>query len=438
MFIYRLLLTLMAPLVALWFALRILRGRERWGDLGERLGLSLPPLPQGGPRLWLHGASNGELTSARGLIGALLDRDPALDIVVTSNSLTGRDMVRGWGMARLQARLAPLDYHFALGRFLRGFRPCGLVVLEGDLWPNRFDRAARAGLPVAMISARISARSFATWRRTGALGRRMMGALTLLSAQDAASEARFRALGLPQAALLAGATLKSSVRLPAPDPAALAPFRSVFAREDTFLAASTHAGEEEQVIRAFEQARAARPGLRMILAPRHPARGTEVAGLLAAAGLRFATRSAGEAPGPETEVYLADTLGEMALWYALSGACFVGASLVDKGGHTPFEPAGFGCAILHGPYLSNFAAPYRLLAEAGGAIAVQTADGLGAALAGLHASEQGRLAHAARNALATEGADDLAPLVAALAEAMGLARPFSGIPASPDNDPTRP
>ena len=418
--IYRLFMTLAAPFVVLWFAWRLLRGREGIADLRERLGLAGSPSVSHGPLLWLHGASNGELTSARGLIEALLVQNPDLRITVTSNSLTGRDMVRSWGTARLDARLAPLDYRFALCRFLDRFRPSALLVLEGDLWPNRFAVCARRGLPIAMVSARISAGSFRTWRRTGPLGRGMMRAITFLSAQDAASETRFRELGLPAGALFAGATLKSSVRMPAPEAAALAPFRQVFARENTFLAASTHMGEDQPVIEAFRVARASRPDLRMILAPRHPRRGAEIATLISSAGLSLAIRSAGGMPGPETDVYLADTLGEMPLWYALAGAAFIGGSLVDKGGHTPFEPAQFDCAILHGPYLSNFAAPYRALAAAGGAIRIETAAELGAALAGLDAARQADLAGAARGALATEGADDIAPLVEALDRALDL------------------
>lgn len=409
MFAYRLLLTFLAPVVAIWLALRLVRGRERWSDLRERLG-RIDRAPDG-PRLWLHGASNGELTSARGLIEALLAHRPDVQITVTANSLTGRDMVRGWSLPRLSAYLAPLDYRVCLSRFLACQRPMGLVLIEGDLWPNRFVLPARRGLPVAMVSARISERSFRIWRRLGGPAHAMMQATRFLSAQDEASEERFLALGLPRTALQPRRTLKSAVLLPPPEPDALAPFRAIYDREETLLAASTHAGEEAQVISAFTAARATRPGLKMILAPRHAKRSAEVAALLGASGLAFATRSAGEMPGPDTEVYLADTLGEMPLWYALAGFCFVGGSLVDKGGHTPFEPAQFDCAILHGPYLSNFAEPFAALAEAGGAVQAEDAESLGAAIAGLDAPRRAVMAQAAREALALDDTAAFAPLL---------------------------
>lgn len=411
MILYRFLLGLAAPFLAVWFALRLLRQRESMSDLAERLGFCAERPPGSGEVLWLHGASNGELTSARALIAELLRRRPALEIVVTSNSVTGRDMVRGWQMERLRARMAPLDYRPCLNRFLRRDNIRAIVFLEGDLWPNRLVLAGDSGLPVAMVSARISKRSFGIWRRLPRLTRRMLRSVTLLSAQDDDSERCFRALGLPEAALRPGLTLKSSVRLSPPDPDALEALRGAFDREATFLAASTHDGEEERVIAAFSAARARRPELRMILAPRHPSRGAEVAALLSDAKLAFATRSAGEVAGPETDVLLADTLGEMPLWYSLAGTCFVGGSLVDKGGHTPFEPAQFGCAILHGPYLSNFAAPYAALAAGGGAVAVGDTDDLAAALAEMTPDRRAQLAGAASLALNLDSRaafDDLA------------------------------
>lgn len=411
--LYRILLTIAAPVIALKLALRILRKQGTRADLRERLGLGGPPVPPRGQILWLHGASNGELTSARPLIEALLARNPDLRIVLTANSITGRNMARGWGLPRLHARLAPLDYRFCLNRFLKSHAPSAFLLLEGDLWPNRFEVARRRDLSILMISARISEGSFRTWRRLPGLSRRMMRSVTLLSAQDAASERRFVDLGLPKTALAGQVTLKSSVSLAAPTPDALAPFQEVFRRDETFLAASTHEGEEEQVLAAFTRARATRPDLKMILAPRHTARSAAVRQLLDASGYRFRTRSLGEMPAPETEIFLADTLGEMALWYSLAGQCFVGGSLVDKGGHTPFEPMQFGCAILQGPFLSNFAEPYAALAQAGGSIAVPDAEALGDAIAGLDSARIDQLTASASRALTT-GEDSIEALLAAV------------------------
>ncbi|PRY22610.1 3-deoxy-D-manno-octulosonic-acid transferase [Aliiruegeria haliotis] len=408
MFLYRLLLTLLAPLIAGWFALRILQRKETWADLRERLGHGAVPT-EAGRTFWVHGASNGELTSARRLIETLLERDADLRIVVTANSLTGRALATGWGHPRLTARLAPLDFRFCLMRFLSQCRPELLILLEGDLWPNRLVLTAARGASVAMISARISEKSARHWSRRPRLCRAIFGAVSLLSAQDAASETRFLSLGLQPEALAPRLTLKATVTLPQPDPALRARYARHFDRDATWLAASTHEGEEQQVIAAHLAARAARPGLRLILAPRHPRRGPEVAALLDSAGLDFATRSKGEDPG-DAEVYLADTLGEMPLWYALSGACFVGASLVPKGGHTPYEPAQFGCAILHGTDLTNFAEQYARLEETHAAIQVTDGASLGAALGALTPDRCRSLAAAAHDALGLDAGPELPTL----------------------------
>lgn len=415
MIFYRVLLTLSAPVVAIWFALRLLRGRETGIDLRERLGLDGPPEQPAGRVIWIHGASNGELTSARNLIEALLADNPAQRLVVTANSVTGRDMVRDWNLPGVRARLAPLDYRICLQRFIEDHGPDAFLLLEGDLWPNRHAVCAKRGIGVALISARISARSARRWRRIGRLGRQVLGAVGLLSAQDAASEQRFRDLGVPPGAIHSQVTLKSTVSLDRPDARRLAEYRTVFDRAETLLAASTHDGEEQQVIDAFAEAREARPELKMILAPRHPVRGSEVARLLEASGLAFRQRSRGAEPEPGGAIYLADTLGEMPLWYALAGQCFVGGSLVSKGGHTPYEPAQFDCAILHGPDLSNFAEQYAKLEAANGAIKVTDSATLAAALTGLSADDRARMCRNARSALELDAtASGLATLVAAL------------------------
>ncbi|MDV7143128.1 glycosyltransferase N-terminal domain-containing protein [Tropicimonas sp. TH_r6] len=419
MLLYRFLLTLLAPVFAALLLLRRLKKRENRSDLGERLG-RVKPLSGDATILWLHGASNGELTSARELIEALLRRNPRLRIHITANTVTGRDMARSWRLPRVTASLAPLDFRACLHLFLARIRPDAFLLLEGDLWPNRFAMAAARGLPVAMVSARISAGSFKKWCRLGGLAAQMIRAVTLLSAQDAASEARFRALGLPEAVLLPRLTLKSSVLMPPPGADQLAPFQSVFDRAETLLAASTHAGEEEQVLAAFQAARATRPNLRLILAPRHVPRSDEVAALLAASGLRYRRRSTGDLPDADCAVYLADTMGEMALWYALAGQCFVGGSLVDKGGHTPFEPAQFDCAILHGPFLSNFAEPFDALAQARGALAVADAEALGTALATLDGPTRAHLTRAARTALALDETGGMTDLLEQLEAALPL------------------
>ncbi len=327
-------------------------------DWRERLALSGPEVAPGG--IWLHAASVGELNSVR-----VLAEDLARDfpLCVTTNSLTGRDLARriGWPCA-----LAPLDVPQAVARFLDRVRPAVMVTVENELWPNRSRMTHARGVAQVVLGARMSARSAARWARMPGLIGPMLGRIAALSAQDPLSEARLLALGLPQAALTPPLNLKLLA------PARVRPGEDGPGRALTVLAASTHEGEDAVMLDAWLAARAVAPGLRLILAPRHPERGDAVAGLIAARGLDFARRSRGG--GPDAPILLADTLGEMARWYAAAGICVTGGSFADHGGHTPWEPAAWRCAILHGPHVANQAGDYADLDAVGAALACDAAD----------------------------------------------------------------
>lgn len=377
MLLYRLLLTALSPLFALIFLRQILRGRESFGDLAERFGKGAPP-PTGTARLWVHGASNGELTAGRALIEEALTRAPDLDILITVNTVTARQMVRDWALPRTTVRLAPLDLRSVLNHFLDVTKPNTLLTIENEIWPNRFALLHKRNIALFVVGARMSERTASRWLKMmpvlGPATRRTMAAITRLAAQDTASEQRLLQLGLPPQALLPRINLKSTVEMDSPLPPDANRLRLAFPRDQTLLAASTHDGEEPQVIAAFQRLLESHPEARLILAPRHPSRSDAISDLLHEAGLGFARRSKGDAP--DAPVYLADTLGEMALWYQLAGTCFVGGSLVERGGHTPFEPAQFSTAILHGPHIANHLAAYRMLDQHGGAQQVQDADTL--------------------------------------------------------------
>lgn len=373
--------------------------------LRERLVCGARPEPAA---IWVHAASVGELTSARAVIDALAARH---DLLVTTNSETGRALAQGWGLA---ARLAPLDLPGALARFLDAARPRLAVTVEGEFWPLRSRLLARRGVPQAMIGARMSERSAATWGRFPRIIGPMLDRIAALSAQDQASEARLLGLGLRAGAVLPRLDLKllAPAALPAPTGDA--------GRDRTLLAASTHEGEDARILDAFAEIRAARPDLRLILAPRHPDRGDAVAALIAARGLPLARRSAGAADAAPGGVLLADTLGEMARWYDRAGICVIGGSLVDHGGHTPWEPAAHGCALIHGPHVGNFVEPFAML-EAHGA--AREAGDLAATLARLvDAPDEARAMGRAARALLEARAGDPEPLIARLeALADGLA-----------------
>ncbi|MHA6325749.1 3-deoxy-D-manno-octulosonic acid transferase [Roseivivax sp. CAU 1753] len=390
MLLYRLLISLFSGVVLVRTLLR--QGRVA---VSARLGGGGPA--DGRARIWLHAASNGELASARPVIDALQAAQPARAIVVTCNTDTGVTLARSMGLA---ATLAPLDLGWAVARFVRGWGVTAHITLESELWPNRL---ARIPGPVIVLGGRLTEKSARIWGRFPALARSMLANVDLLAAQDAGSASRFVALGLPVSAAGPVTDLKA-LYVPDPDLVPSPALAKAYPRATTWLAASTHKGEESVVIAAHLAARALAPGLRLIIAPRHPRRADAVAAELAAAGLSVSRRSRGEAGA---EVLLADTMGEMPLWYQLAGRVLVGGTLTDRGGHTPFEPAWFGSAILHGPDVINFARPFALLHAEHAAIRVRDAATLARALDDLSApAAQTRLGAAGRAALRVEAGFD--------------------------------
>jgi 3-deoxy-D-manno-octulosonic-acid transferase len=418
---YRLLASFLAPLIVLQMLLRCITGRERLADLAERLGRGAA-LPGPGPVIWLHAASNGELASARRLLGTILERAPDAELIVTTNTPTARALARDTGHPRIHAELAPIDHRAMIAAFLARWHPRALVTVESELWPNRFDLCRTRRLPVVLVGGRMSERAARRWSRRPALSLAVADAIRFLSAQDDISERRFRALGVTNERVGPVVSLKAVSAMPEAAPPAPPPAPLPFPRDLTILAASTHEGEEAIVLDAFLVARRERPGLRLILAPRHPARRGDIQQLLRNRKLAFRTRSAGQEPDAAAPVYLADTMGEMARWYASSGVTFVGGSLVDRGGHTPFEPAAAGSAILHGPFVSNFDKVYRALDNGHGAIRVDSAASLAARMAALaDPARQAASARAARRVLADHAAGDgFEAILSALADATGI------------------
>lgn len=410
---YRLLISVCAPFLVISLVWRILAERSGLHDLLQRIG--------GGTgkcgAIWLHGASNGELTSARTLLECVSRNYPGHPVIVTANTATGRDLVASWGISGVAARLAPIDLRWILARFNRRWRPVTLISLENELWPNRI---ATARCPVYCVTARISERSAKRWKHFPGLCRSVFERVLWLFPQDDCSAERFVALGLDPERIGPVVNLKSGVKPPPPDADVLASLSKSFVRHSTILAASTHSGEESIVLAAFAAARASNPALRLILAPRHPSRGAEVARMACAVGMPCSRRSKSDFPGTDAAIYIADTLGEMQLWYSLAGIAFVGGSLVDKGGHTPYEPTHFGSAILHGPYVRNFMAAYAALDVSCGALEVTDAKSLAEGIARLDESEQTAQASRASAALAelNTGESDIQLLVDAITQAM--------------------
>jgi len=376
--IYRFALFLLAPILAVIFALR-LSAKETANGLRERFGRVKTDAPKQSV-IWLHGASIGELTAARTLISTLLERHAQLSFIVTMNSYTARKMVLGWDEPRINASLAPLDYRIFIRRFLNSWKPVALISLENELWPNRLSECKNANIPVLIAGGRLSEKAAVFWGWIPGLAQTMLGNVTYLAPQDAASRERFIALGLPPDAIGPILNLKSTVELPPPSATDLRFWSALYPLEKTFLAASTHDGEDRIILDAFEMARREIPDLRLILAPRHPERTATIEKLISSRPLTFLRKSSPSLPDPAPDVLVADTLGEMALWYKLAFATFVGGTLVEKGGHTPIEPMQFRSVVLHGPSVSNHQAAFSQLDDTLAAICISDAKTLCAAI----------------------------------------------------------
>lgn len=356
--------SLAQPLIPWWLRRRAKRGKEDPARLDERLGRGADR-PEG-QLVWLHGASVGESLSLLPLIEALAERLPEAHFLLTTGTVTSAQLA----MERLpealrprvRHRYAPLDALTYVARFLAGWNPSAAVFAESDLWPNRLMATKHCRVPMALVNGRMSQSSFERWRRFApGLARRMLKSFTLIQPQTSADEARLRALGAQ------GMWPSGDLKLSAPplphDEAALAAERH---DGPIFLAAQTHPGEETIVAAAHALLRERHPGLRTIVVPRHPDRGAELA-----ASLGATRRSLGEAPG---DIHIADTMGELGLFYRLADVALVGGSLVPHGGHNPMEPARLGCPILLGPHTHNFAERVADLVEEGGARVVEPAD----------------------------------------------------------------
>lgn len=363
--------TLAEPLAAGVLRGRARRGKEDAVRLGERLGRASRARPDG-PLAWLHAASVGESVSILPLIERLRTERPDMTLLVTSGTVTSADLLARRLPEGAIHQYAPVDAPGAARRFLDHWRPHLAVFVESELWPNLLLGAKRRGAKLALLSARITEDSARGWRRAPKAARRLLGAFDLILAQDPASEARLRTLGASPAGV---ANLKLAGEPLPVDPQALADLRAAAGERRVVLAASTHEGEEEII------ADAAPADALLVVVPRHPARGEGVAAMLSGRGLATARRAAGEPLTSETQAYVADTLGELGLFYRLADIAVIGGSLKPGiGGHNPMEPARLGAAIVTGPYVFNFTNLYADLAASAAAGIAPTPDALKALL----------------------------------------------------------
>jgi 3-deoxy-D-manno-octulosonic-acid transferase len=391
--LYRSVTTVAAPLLRLYLAVRLLRGKEERGRIGERRGKTSRERPPG-PLIWFHAASIGEAVSILALIDAIIAERPALSVLVTTGTVSSaRLLATRLPPERAFHQYVPADSPLYVRRFLDHWQPELALWVESELWPNLIAETAARGVPLLLVNARMSQASFERWRRWQRLIAPPIGAFDLCLAQDVVQTERLRQLGARRA-LCVGNLKSAAGPLPANE-AELAKLAAQAAGRPLWLAASTHEGEEEAVAEVHRALRSRWPDLLTLLVPRHPRRAIAVTQMLERHGLKVTRRSLAEPIAADTGIYLGDTLGELGLFYRLAGIAFIGGSLVPMGGHNPLEAALLDCALLHGPDMSNCAAIARDLAAAGATAQVRDAEELAAAVAALLADPAERARRAA-------------------------------------------
>ena len=371
--------------VLLW---RGLADRSYWRGLAQRLGFGASLQT---PCLWLHAVSLGEMSAAAPLLRALRRRYPQLPLVVTTATPAGKARAEALLPPGADIRFLPYDTPGSVRRFLARIQPRAAVIMETELWPNLLRECERRGVPVLLASARLSAKSVSRYQRFGALFAGVFTPNLTVAAQTSDDAARFRSIGAAAGQVHVTGNVKFDLELAADVIQAGHELRAALgARRPVWIAGSTHAGEEEQVLDAQALLQSARPDALLVLVPRHKDRFAAVADLLTRRGVDFVRRSQmppGAPPLPidtpqpiPPPVLLADTVGELALLYACADVAFVGGSLVPIGGHNLLEPAALGLPVLTGPSFQNSREIARLLLDRGAALQVNSAAELAAAL----------------------------------------------------------
>ena len=381
LFIYNLALAAGLLVSAPWWLWKMATTHKYRQGLEERLGRVPGRLRRSGkPLLWLHAVSVGEVLAVSRLVGELDLAFPGHSVVISTTTRTGQELARQrFGAERVF--YCPLDLGWAVRAYLQALRPRMLILAETEFWPNLLSGCLRRGIPVAVVNARISDRSWPRYLRLRRLWRPFLSRLARVLAQSETDAARLRALGCAAEAVSVAGNLKFDVRAAQESDAARL-LRQYGAGLRFVVAGSTLEGEEAALLECWPALLNADAQLAMVLAPRHPERFAQVAALLERAGVAWARRSEwGKAPRPlrQGEIVLLDTIGELAGVYALAAVAFVGGSVVAAGGHNPLEPAQFGVAIAMGPHYVNFRAITEDL-RAHRALRIAEKDALAAAL----------------------------------------------------------
>jgi 3-deoxy-D-manno-octulosonic-acid transferase len=363
---YRAMVSVLEPAVLGLLYWRQRKGREDRTRLGERQGHPSRQRPKG-HLIWVHGASIGETLSLLPVVERLTQR--GLAVLVTSGTRTSAALIARRLPPGAVHQFVPLDVPRYIKRFLDHWQPDLALIAESEIWPNTVMALDERHIPLVMVNGRMSDRSFQRWQKMPGIIRGLLERFALCLAQTADDAERLARLGAPR--VVVTGNIKFDAAPPPADPRTVAHLSGLIAGRPVWLAASTHQGEESAIVTVHRALAKRHPNLLTIIAPRHPNRGPEVAGIAGQAGLRAGRRSDGMHPDRATDVYVVDTVGEMGLFYRLSPIVLMGGTLVPIGGHNPIEPAKLGAAILHGPHVHTATEIYDALDRSRGAVMVK-------------------------------------------------------------------
>ncbi|RLA55363.1 MAG: 3-deoxy-D-manno-octulosonic acid transferase [Gammaproteobacteria bacterium] len=396
-YLYSALLYVLSPLVVLRMLLRSRRVPDYRRRLAERFGIftvpSTSPSDTARPAIWVHAVSVGETLAAAPVIESLLQAYPNHRLVVTTTTPTGSQRVQALFGGRVFHVYAPWDLPGSVRRFLHRTRPCLLLIVETELWPNMLHYSRARGCRIVLANARLSERSARGYARFGGLTRSLLEQLDTVACQSAIDGQRFTELGLPARALQVTGNIKFDLELNETLCMQAAALRRDYGadKRPILVVASTHAGEDGQILAAFATLRRSVDDCLLVIVPRHPERFDAVHSLCVSAGWQVLRRSGGETPAIGDDIVLGDTMGELLLLLGVATVAVIGGSLVEHGGHNVLEAAAWGVPVVTGPHMFNFAGASDLLVSAGAMIMLEDTRQLGAALVELLGDPDRRL-----------------------------------------------
>jgi len=383
-FAYAILTYLLLPVYAAYWFFRGLGNRTYWDRFGQRFGRGYPRLPAG--CIWVHAVSVGEVQAAVPLIRALVDSYPNRHMLVTTVTPTGAARVRLLFGDTVEHSYIPFETENAVTSFFDTVNPQIALVMETEIWPNLYHECGRREIPLVLVSARISPKSVASYKKFLPLFRETLSHGIVIAAQSQADADRFRQLGAAPERTWVTGNIKFDIQLPPELAEAGEQFRrDNFEGRPVWVAASTHDKEEQQVLHAHDIVQEQFPDALLILIPRHPERFPSVRTMLHKEGRRFISRTDGLPCTSDIDVFFGDTMGEVPLFYAASNVAFVGGTLVEVGGHNLLEPAALGRPVVTGPHLYNTQDIADKFEKLGASITVNNAGQLGSAIADLFA-----------------------------------------------------